>query len=129
MLLFDKSSLPWPSHTDARKFGESTLVTRVSIQENSSGKSLTSEESDNFNTKEAQLWEVHEAVLIAWKRKRKETWQNRKIKEFQKINFMVMKAEFSMLSLKKELTMFTLLVVMELIEEFKSCANKWPEEV
>ena len=54
---------------------------------------------------------------------------NLRIKEFHKINWLVMKVEFSTNFLKKELTTCTLSEVMEHIEELVSFVNKWPKEV
>lgn len=55
--------------------------------------------------------------------------QNLRIKEFHKINWLVMKVEFSTNFLKKESTTCTLSEVMEHIEELVSFVNKWPKEV
>lgn len=53
---------------------------------------------------------------------------NLKMKEFHKINLLVIKAKFWTLFSKKESITFILLEVMEHIEELVSFANKWPKE-
>lgn len=65
MSLSDKYLLLLLSHMDVNKYGEFISVIKDSTLVNNFGKNLIFQELNSYNTKEEQLWEVQEEVLIA----------------------------------------------------------------